>query len=199
MKQKNAAQYGLDLAAAQLMGNIDNRSAISSASATSPYYQVTFGTQINIPLGSRTIPVIPVQSIGSSGYSASTANAESQVTLREAFVAIPSISGTPAAPITVAAGSAIGGNLTVVANPNGGGPGVPLSVWSKVDITLADVGGSFVSCGLQEYTNANKDCTTYAYTDKTKIGTDVVKKDSNFPPNLLAYVFFWGSKYGGIN
>lgn len=46
------------------------------------------------------------------------------------------LAGTPAAPLTVAGGMAVGGNFTVVANPNGGDLEKPLSIWTNDYVDL---------------------------------------------------------------
>ncbi len=194
----NATQFGLDKTIAQLMDNFDNQNPIIRTALPDSnriYYSAEIGNVTEIAVGSSVAKIAPITSIGRSGYSADSDDAESQITLRQQVISLPSLSGTPAAPLTLEAGSAIGGNLTVVSNPNGGGAGVPLSIWSKETITEDDVGGSFVSCGLQEYNNeqqynSNQDCTDYSYSNKTKLGSDVLSgPDANFPENLVSYVF----------
>jgi Tfp pilus assembly protein PilX len=60
-----------------------------------------------------------------------------------------SFPGEPAAPLVAA--SALGlGNAQIVPNPNGGGTGVPLSVWSAGDSVVSS-GGSFSSCHFGEW------------------------------------------------
>jgi hypothetical protein len=53
-------------------------------------------------------------------------------------------------PVVVANTFSAGGNFTLVANPNGGGPGVPLSVWADSDVDISS-GGSAQTCNLEEY------------------------------------------------
>lgn len=145
----NAAQAGLDKAIIQLMDNFENQTNLNHLTAA-PYYHVTFGNVVEVPLGSSTIKTVTINSVGTAGYSASSAtstNAESQATVSQQVLSISPISATPAAPLTVAAGMAAGGNFTVAANPNGGGPGVPISIWSKNTVA---VGSSSSTCGQQE-------------------------------------------------
>ncbi len=188
----NAAQFGLDKTIAQLMDDFDNQDSIVRTALPDSnriYYSAEIGNVTEVAVGSSVAKIAPITSMGRSGYSADSDDAESQITLRQQVISLPSLSGTPAAPLTLEAGSAIGGNLTVVSNPNGGGAGVPLSIWSKETITEGDVGGSFVSCGLQEY--ANNNCTIdYSYSNKTELGSDILSgPDANFPGNLVSYVF----------
>ena len=185
----NAAQAGLDKAIAQVQSADDFDDLIDFDSTSSPpYYHVEFGDITEITLGSNTVKSVTINAVGTSGYSADIeANAESQVTLNQKVVAFPTISGLPYAPLTVAAGMAIGGNFIVAANPNGGGPGVPLSIWSEEIITESDITGSFSSCGQQEY--ADNQCDDNPYSNKDNVGSDILSDDDGFPSNLLAYVF----------
>ncbi len=185
----NAAQAGLDKAIAQVQSADDFDDLIDfESSSLPPYYHVEFGDVTDITLGSNTVQAVTINAVGTSGYSAETgADAESQVTLNQKVAAFPTISGLPDAPLTVAAGMAIGGNFVVAANPNGGGPGVPLSIWAKEAITESDITGSFSSCGQQEY--ADGQCDDNPYSNKDNVGSDILSDDDGFPENLLAYVF----------
>lgn len=184
----NAAQFGLDKAIAQLILDSENRTNIAVTS-TAPYYNVTFGTATTVNVGGNTMDVIPITSIGRSGYSAgatASTEAESHVTIEQQIVIVPALSAAPAAPITVAAGIAAGGNFSVAANPNGGGPGVPVSIWSE---NTVNIGSSSSTCGQQEY--ADGTCSSSPYSsNKTGKESDIVDNDTvNFPDNLLAYIF----------
>ncbi len=189
----NAAQMGIDKAVAQLMASFANRSAISSAEA--PYYKVSFGDVSEITIGSTTLKSMVITSEGTSGYSAdseSPDDAESKVTINQTVVSVSPISSTPAAPLTVAAGMAAGGNFSVAANPNGGGPGVPVSIWSS---GIVNIGSSSSTCGQQEYYDGT--CSSLAYSSNAEgKNADVVDQDTdNFPGDLLAYIFNGSSTY----
>ena len=82
----------------------------------------------------------------------STANAEVEIKA----IKISVLAGTPAAPLTIAGGMAVSGNFTVVANPNGGGPGVPLSVWTNGNVDLTN--GSGQTCHQGDYSGG---CSAY--------------------------------------
>lgn len=140
----NAAQVGLDKGIAQLMSNFDNRADLTHLTAV-PYYQVSFGNISEIALGDNIIRSVAIRSVGTAGYSASSAtstDAESRVAVNQQVIEIPTLSSLPDSPLTVAAGTAIGGNLAIMANPNGGGAGVPLSIWSR---ELVDIGASHLA------------------------------------------------------
>lgn len=97
----------------------------------------------------------------------------------------------------------LSGSFTVVPNPNGGGPGVPVSAWVK---STDSSGGSWQTCQHGEYQDTGKVCIdTYDDTDNWKvcgctaagilsdsgnIGSDIVVDDpSEFPYSSFAYVF----------
>lgn len=101
----------------------------------------------------------------------------------------PLANGSPASAITVSGGMGIGGAFTVGASPNGGGLGVPLSVWSDAPIGLT---GDGASCGLEEFDSG--DCSTYSYSDKNNTGADVfqdslVSAGGTFPDDVFEYTF----------
>lgn len=98
-------------------------------------------------------------------------------------------SGEPP-PITTSGTGTLKGTITVVANPNGGGIGVPVSVWSPQPIGGT---GNYKTCGLHEYHYRNK-CQDDAdqYSNKDKDGGDVIDNDDEFPSTkdeLMEYVF----------
>lgn len=185
----NSAQAGLDAALAKLSVDNEYRASFSSTSSV-PFYQVSFGEDTTIQVGAVNLPVVSITAVGTSGYSASAANstnAESQVTLREQAIVGRVVSGTPDAPLVVAAGMAAGGSFDVGANPNGGGAGVPLSIWSEKSVTVS---GNAMTCGLQEY-YANSGCSNKdtSYSNVDTHGSDILDEDTAFPDNLLEYVF----------
>lgn len=87
--------------------------------------------------------------------------------------------------ITVAGNITIGGAFTVGANPNGGGLGVPLSVWSSESVSL---GGNGATCGLEEFDGGY--CSGSPYSDNTFEANDILENDSaGFPDDLFEHTF----------
>jgi hypothetical protein len=82
------------------------------------------------------------------------------------------------APIVVANTFAGSGRFTLVANPNGGGPGVPLSVWSDADVTLSS-NSNARSCHFEQYYQGGTP-TEVALTDG---GTTTICLDCECPTN----------------
>jgi len=94
----------------------------------------------------------------------------------------------------------LSGNFTIVPNPNGGGPGVPISAWVS---STESSNGSWQTCQHGEYQAADVcmdiyddtdnwapcNCTE-ALSDKDNIGSDIVIDDpSEFPYSPFAFVF----------
>lgn len=73
-----------------------------------------------------------------------------QALIKRAYTIRPIIGRAPDAPIIAAGNTDIGGSMSIVANPNGGGPGVPLSIWSGDDSDIAS-GATMQSCHVSEY------------------------------------------------
>jgi len=86
--------------------------------------------------------------------------------------------------ITVAGNITVGGSFTVGANPNGGGLGVPLSVWSNGDVFL---GGNGATCGLEEFDGGY--CSGSPYSDNTFEANDILENDTGFPTDLFKHTF----------
>ena len=115
------------------------------------------------------------------------AQSEANIELQIKAIKVKVLAGAPDAPITVAGGLGVNGNFTVVANPNGGGRGVPLSVWTDLNVDLDS--GSGQTCGQQEWDPSAKACTSANYSSKNNKLSDILDNDPNFPDDLLEYVF----------
>jgi len=89
-------------------------------------------------------------------------------------------------PITAAGNVALGGNFNVIANPNAGGTGVPVSIWSQV--TVPAPSGAAKSCHLGDYLR-DENCSAAPISSKDGKGLDIADGDANFPPDLMAYLF----------
>mgnify|MGYP000608810014 CR=1 FL=1 len=114
-------------------------------------------------------------------------------TLEQKVWVHPLANGSPASAITVSGGMGIGGTFTVGASPNGGGLGVPLSVWSDEPVGVT---GNGASCGLEEFDAG--DCSTYSYSDKNNTGADIfddtlVSAGGTFPNDVFDYTFGYPS------
>lgn len=127
--------------------------------------------------------IVQIVSSGSS-----TDNTSEKIIEQKVWVH-PITRSDPSSAITVSGGMGIGGAFTVGANPNGGGLGVPLSVWSDADV---DLSGNGATCGLEEFDN--EVCSSFPYSDKTIESSDVfedtlVSAGGTFPDDVFEYTF----------
>ncbi len=95
--------------------------------------------------------------------------------------------GLSLAPPMMGAGNIpLNGTFSVVANPNGGGPGVPVSVWSGV--AIAAPSGSSATCQLAEF-QQDGDCSGSPISYAGVKGPDIVDNDPDFPDDMFAFTF----------
>jgi len=92
--------------------------------------------------------------------------------------------GGPTVPLAIRGATTASGSFQIVANPNGGGEGVPLSIWSEAAIGS---GGNFTTCGQHEYVLGK--CSTQTLSESGDFGVDIFDNDPNFPDDLLDYLF----------
>ena len=107
------------------------------------------------------------------------------VTLREQALQYSVLANPPDVPLIVAGGLGVSGNFEVVANPNGGGEGVPLSIWTDQAVDLNT--GSGTTCGLQEFSDGQ--CSSNPYSENGFKDSDILDSDPNFPTDMLEYLF----------
>ena len=95
----------------------------------------------------------------------------------------------------MAAGSVgTGGNFNIVANPNGAGNGIPVSIWTggpspNGNVTMQ---GSSATCQLQDFTGNNSTCSNPSgekLSSAGNIGLDILENDVNFPNDVFQYMF----------
>ena len=89
-------------------------------------------------------------------------------------------------------------NLSIVANPNGGGSGVPISIWTGKTGANIEMTSSSASCQREYYVGNNPQCSTgellsqgdgTILTSYNSTFPDVIPNDSNFPADLFRFVF----------
>ena len=86
-------------------------------------------------------------------------------------------------PLTAAGSAGVTGTLQIVTNPNAGGPGVPVSVWTRINV---DKSGSTNTCYADEffrYTQGSVTPTPYQGT----IRCDDCRCDTNGAPTSLSF------------
>ncbi|MFM5598993.1 PilX N-terminal domain-containing pilus assembly protein [Aeromonas veronii] len=172
------AELGLADGAGRLAQDASWRTVSSgvTVSVSAGSYTLLASDEGAVPVGGTT--VIPVRLRAQATLADNSANAVAEVQTIKVSV----LAGTPAAPLTVAGGMNIGGTFSAVANPNGGGLGVPLSVWSDESV---DGHGSWQTCHKGDYSSG---CVENL-SDKSNIGADIKDNDPDFPSDLLWYLF----------
>jgi len=171
-----SAETGLKRAMIELESvSVINGIIATAITATSTNnFSVTY-TEVSPSLSPRVFELI---SVGSSRDNTGTRTLSQKVEINS-YVPWPADSA-----ITVAGNIAVGGAFTVGANPNGGGLGVPLSVWSNGDVSL---GGNGATCGLEEFDGGY--CSGSPYSDSTFEANDILENDTGFPTDLFEHTF----------
>jgi len=108
-------------------------------------------------------------------------------------------------PLMVPSGN-LNGNFNIVPNPNGGGPGVPISVWSND--TLDTSGANWKTCDHGDFLDGGDvcmdtklpgdswsscSCSTERSNKDDVNGDIVIDSESNFPASPFVYMFGGGS------
>ncbi len=137
------------------------------------------GVRQSIDRASTTLLLVTLTSVGTSPDGTSTS------TLTQQVIQYSVLANPPDVPLIVAGGLDVSGNFEVAANPNGGGEGVPLSIWTDQDVDMKN--GSGTTCGLQEFSDGT--CSSSAYSEKGFQDLDILDNDPDFPNDLMEYMF----------
>ena len=86
-------------------------------------------------------------------------------------------------PITTAGSAGVTGTLQIVTNPNAGGPGVPVSVWTRVDVQKTGTTNTCYADEFFRYTKNNVTPTLYQGTTRC----DACQCDVNGAPASLSF------------
>jgi hypothetical protein len=137
------------------------------------------GVRQTVNRASGSVTLVTLSSSGNSADGLSTANVSEQAMLYSVLANPPDV------PLIVAGGLDVSGNFEVVANANGGGNGVPLSIWTDGNVDMNN--GSGTTCGLQEFNDGN--CSADPYSESGFQDQDILDNDPAFPPDLMEYMF----------
>lgn len=149
-----------------------------TVSAAADTYTLIARDELPITVGGTTITPVKVR------VEATLADNSANAVVEVKTIKVGVLAGTPAAPLTVAGGIGVSGNFTIAANPNGGGPGVPLSIWTNNNVDLTN--GSGQTCHQEEYP-----CSAASSISKPgDKNADIKDNDTaGFPPDLVWYLF----------
>lgn len=175
----SSAEAGLSHAMSRLKEDRTwNGNTINTVLPGQGEYSVSASRQTIARLSAE-IELITLVSIGNSP------DAQSELTLQQQAIQYSILANPPDVPLIVAGGLNVSGNFEVAANPNGGGVGVPLSIWTDTDVDMNN--GSGTTCGLQEFSDGN--CSSSPYSKKGFQSLDILDNDPNFPDDLMEYLF----------
>ena len=173
------AEAGLSHGLSRLSEDPDwDGTAITDTLPAQGTYTVS-GVRQTILRDSAVLRMITLTSTGSSPDGLSSI-VQTQQAIQYSILANP-----PDVPLIVAGGLDVGGNFEVAANPNGGGDGVPLSIWTDLDVDMNN--GSGTTCGLQEFSDGS--CSSSPYSEKGFQDQDILDNDPSFPDDLMEYLF----------
>jgi len=137
------------------------------------------------------IPIFTFTSTGTSADGSGTATVIRQISMANALGG-----STPDVPLIVSGAVGTGGNFNIVGNPNGSGPGVPVSIWSDANVALTS--GSAATCHRQYFDGNNAVCSS-SYLSRAAGGVtltsysqsypDLLPNDANFPTDLFRFLF----------
>jgi Tfp pilus assembly protein PilX len=156
---------------------------ISSGLATAPTAGSFTLFLLTPSAGDSSRLVYTIVAIGNSADSDSSS--PTTATVKQGVYFYPLLLGNVKTPLAAVSSIPLSGNYTVIANPNGGGTGVPVSAWSRNAIAP---GGSFQSCHIGDFVGGT--CTSGEELSKsTTVGPDMVANDPNFPTDLFQFLF----------
>ncbi len=121
-------------------------------------------------------------SIKSAGLSA---DGQSQHQVSEQVLRYPFLHIIPPVPLISAVDIPTDLHFVLGANPNAGGNGVPVSIWT--DKTLSAIDANSRTCALQIF-DENR-CAFDMYSNNVNLGIDTLQEHEGFPTDALEYLF----------
>ncbi len=119
-----------------------------------------------------------------------SADGTSNAALKQGAYFYPLLLGNVGSPLAAGSNVPLSGNYSIITNSNGGGRGVPVSVWSGPGIAVTPT-GSFASCHGDPLNFVNGACLSSSALSKAgdPPGPDMVVNDPNFPSDLFQFLF----------
>jgi Tfp pilus assembly protein PilX len=166
----------------------------TTAESGEPSFEVTVNNT-GASLGGMTVFEFVSTGLGADGTG--TATARRQVTMKKILGG-----SSPDVPVIVSGSVGTGGDFNIVANPNGGGSGVPVSIWTGITNADVEMGGSSATCHLEFFDGSNPQCSNpsgntelISEGDGTTLSSyntaypDVLPNDPGFPDDLFQFLF----------
>jgi hypothetical protein len=120
--------------------------------------------------------------IQSMGFSSDEQGSHS---VSEQVLRYPLLNIVPQAPLISSEPLSSAVTFVLGANPNGGGLGVPVSIWA--DENIAPLGINSRTCALQSFDESG--CARGMYSNSTQSSSDVLQNHEQFPEDALDYFF----------
>ncbi|GGB36051.1 hypothetical protein GCM10011502_06410 [Oceanisphaera marina] len=180
-----AAEQGL----AEAMAILKHEPVITAWSGAVSHAMAEVTYRVTVEPDTNLAGVIRLESVASL---ASGGESRVRVAMARRTILNPDNSA-PAAPLVLAGpNNVINGSITLVTHPDGGGSGVPVSLWSR-----GALGGSgqLQSCYLADFEPADNNCNpqlSHKNNVSQQMNSDMVTDDDNFPSDLLGYLFGYG-------
>lgn len=146
---------------------------IGGANYTATIINVTYP---NTPRGR--VDVVEVDVVANSADGSATQRSAQEL------IVMGLVRSGPNVPLAIRGSINVSGSFQIAANPNGGGDGVPLSIWSRDDV---DINGNGTTCGQWEFDNGV--CASQTLSERGDHGIDILDSDPAFPDDLLDYLF----------
>ncbi len=138
---------------------------------------ITSANYSNTPRGN--VDIVEIDVIAESADKSATQRAAQKLAVMSL------VRGGPNVPLAIRGGINVSGSFEVVANPNGGGDGVPLSIWTD---DAVDMSGAGTTCGQWEFDTYDT-CKNHPFSSRGDKGIDILDNDPDFPDDLLNYLF----------
>lgn len=164
---------------------------------TSPAYSTGTGTQTD---AFTLATPVDTSALGKIYYvigQGTSADGSGSAVVRQGVFFYGSTSSLSNSPAMMGAGNVpLTGTFNLVGNPNAGGKGVPVSIWSKVSVSAPQ--GSAKSCQLGEYLR-DGNCNSAPLSYKDVKGPDIIDNYAAFPSDMFSFLFgVPSSSYGAI-
>jgi type II secretory pathway pseudopilin PulG len=165
-------------------------SEFNSQYVTGPLQGQAYGANNNSSSGAYTVTMVSRSRLAASGATTDTENA--QVVLKDATASYRLLGKPPDVPLVASNQVTALGDSDIVANPNGGGTGIPLSIWSAACIHVSNVSNtcgssqaSFSSCYADEFFQTGTAVQYFGSTICPAIGTNSGKCGCSGIANLV--------------
>ncbi|MDN7124609.1 hypothetical protein J6I90_06920 [Pseudidiomarina sp. 1APP75-32.1] len=178
MEARTVADAALEQTIMEIDKDRNNLNRTITSSIGGANYTATI-TNVNYPNTPRgNVDVVEVDVVANSADGSATQRAAIEL------IAMSLIRSGPSVPLAIRGGINVSGSFQIAANPNGGGDGVPLSIWSKDDVAI---NGNGTTCGQWEFENGV--CDSQTLSERGDHGIDILDSDPAFPDDLLDYLF----------